>query len=376
MIGGGPGSFIGGLHRTAMRMDNCWQLVGGAFSREPDGARPMAEELGLDPDRVGADWRTILTREATRQQDRAAAVIIVTPNDTHAQIAIAAVELGFHVFCEKPLARSFEEACLIRDAVCDSATQFGLAHVYCGHAMVQEARARVKSGALGVIRRVSVEYTQGWLSQPSETDPANIQAVWRTDPAKAGDGGAVGDIGTHAFQLLEHILGTRVTHLSALLNTGVAGRRVNDSSVALLKLDGGGIGTLTACQVSVGDANRLVIRIYGERGSLSWSQEQADQLCLRQNDKPAQMLIAGSDQTYLSPVTRGLCRTPCGHVEGYLEALANLYLGFGDLVSGRGDAQSHWLPGLNAGMRGMAFVQAMLESHRAGGVWTKMEGPL
>ncbi len=374
MAGGGEGAFIGGVHRMAAALDGDWELVAGTFSSDAERNRRSGEALGLDPARVHATIDALLADERARPEgERIDAVAIVTPNHLHAPMAIAALNAGFPVFSEKPMAMNLAEARAIADAARASGQLYALAFTYSGYPMVEEARARVARGDFGRIRLVHVEYVQGWLSTALDRE-GNKQAEWRTDPARAGLGGALGDIGTHAFQLAEHISGLTVEALSADVTTHVAGRMLDDDVNVLLRFTEGARGTLRATQVAAGEENGLRIRIHGEKGGLEWSQMEPNTLTLRWLDRPAEIVRAGGPG--LSPSTLPRLRTPSGHPEGYIEAFGNLYravagsLRAGDPIEGEALGEANWYPSLESGLRTMAFVEAVLESAQSQEKWT------
>ncbi|WOF44410.1 Gfo/Idh/MocA family oxidoreductase [Sphingopyxis indica] len=375
MAGGGEGAFIGAVHRMAAALDGEWELVCGAFSGDAERSRRSAEALGLDAARAYASFDALLAGEASLPADqRMQALAIVTPNHLHAPMSIAALDAGFHVLCEKPMAMSLAEARAIDAAARRSGKLYGLAFTYSGYPLIEEARLRVARGDFGAIRLVQVEYSQGWLSAPIDRD-GNKQAEWRTDPARAGLGGCLGDIGTHAFQLAEHVSGLAVDALSADLTIHVPGRRLDDDVAALLRFAGGARGVLKASQIAAGDENGLRLRIHGERGGLDWSQMEPNTLTLRWLDRPAEIVRAGGPG--LDPATMAQLRTPAGHPEGYIEAFANLYRSFGRAVRAgaaappaRGDAG--WFPGARDGLRTMAFVEAMVENSAGDAKWTTL----
>ncbi len=374
MAGGGEGAFIGGVHRMAAALDGDWELVAGTFSSDATRSRRSGEALGLDPARVHATIDALLADERARPEgERIDAVAIVTPNHLHAPMAIAALNAGFPVFSEKPMAMNLAEARAIAEAAQASGQLYALAFTYSGYPMVEEARARVARGDFGTIRLVHVEYVQGWLSSPLDRE-GNKQAEWRTDPARAGLGGALGDIGTHAFQLAEHVSGLAVEALSADVTTHVAGRMLDDDVNVLLRFAEGARGTLRATQVAAGEENGLRIRIHGEKGGLEWSQMEPNTLTLRWLDRPAEIVRAGGPG--LSPTTLPRLRTPSGHPEGYIEAFGNLYRAVAGALRDGGPAtggtlgEPTWFPGLEPGLRTMAFVEAVLESARSREKWT------
>jgi predicted dehydrogenase len=368
MVGGGEGAFIGAVHRMAAALDGDWQLAAGAFSTDAGRNSRTGELLGLAPQRVYASFDAMNAGErALPPAERIDAVAIVTPNHLHAPMAIAALDAGFHVFCEKPMAMSVAEAEAIAAAAKASGRRFALAFTYSGYPLIEEARERVARGDFGAIRLVQVEYLQGWLSLPIDT-AGNKQAEWRTDPARAGLGGCLGDIGTHAFQLAEHVSGLRVESVSADLAIHVPGRRLDDDVSALLRFDGGARGTLKASQVAAGEENGLKLRIHGERGGLEWSQMEPNTLILRWLDRPAEIVRAGGPGLH-EGATR-LLRTPSGHPEGYIEAFANLYRGFAAAIRG-GDGG--WFPGVAHGLRTMRFIEAVIANAESDQKWTMVD---
>lgn len=368
MVGGGEGAFIGAVHRMAAALDGDWRLTAGAFSTDAGRNGRTGEQLGLHPARVYDLLDAMLAAErALPAEARIDALAIVTPNHLHAPMAIAALEAGFHVFCEKPMAMSVAEAEAIAAAAEASGRTFALAFTYSGYALVEEARARIARGDLGAIRLVQVEYLQGWLSAPID-EAGNKQAEWRTDPARAGIGGCLGDIATHAFQLAEHVSGLRAEAVAADLTIHVPGRRLDDDVSALLRFDGGARGTLKASQVAAGEENGLKLRIHGERGGLEWARMEPNTLTLRWLDRPAEMLRAG--RPGLSDGASGLLRTPAGHPEGYVEAFANLYRGFAAALRGEGE---RWFPGVGDGLRTMKFVEAVVANAASDRKWTSID---
>ena len=378
MVGGGEGAFIGAVHRHALALDGQIELVCGAFSRDDGNNQRTADTLGLDDNRVYSSWEALLKAEqALPQNERMQVLIIVTPNHLHVPISIAAIEAGFHVFCEKPAAISLEEASSLKTALKKSSVLYGLAHTYLGYPMVWQAQHMVASGALGNIRKVYVEYPQGWLSANEESH--NKQASWRTDPAQSGGSGCMGDIGTHAFGLVEFVLQQQVTSLCADLKTHVDGRRLDDDGAALIRTDGGASGVLIASQVCAGEENALKIRVYGDKGGLEWQQMEPNSIICRPLGQPFQVLRAGMGQPGLCEEASERCRTPAGHPEGYLEAMANLYRYFGKAVKAADEGtesqianelgKAAGVPGIDSGIRGMAFIDAMLASSDSETKW-------
>lgn len=368
MAGGGEGAFIGAVHRMAAALDGDWRLVAGAFSTDAGRNARTGDLLGLDAARVYPSLDAMIAGERALPADaRVDAVAIVTPNHLHAPMAIAALDAGFHVLCEKPMAMSLAQARAIAASAAASGCHFALAFTYSGYPLVEEARVRVARGDFGAIRLVQVEYLQGWLSLPID-DNGNRQAAWRTDPARAGLGGCLGDIGTHAFQLAEHVSGLRVDTVSADLATHVPGRRLDDDVSALLRFEGEARGVLKASQVAAGEENGLRLRIHGERGGLEWAQMEPNTLTLRWLDRPAEVVRAGGPG--LDARATALLRTPAGHPEGYIEAFANLYRGFAAHIRGTTDRA---VPGVADGLRTMAFIEAVIANAASADKWTRID---
>ncbi len=356
LVGGGPGAFIGAVHVKAAQMDGRLQLAAGAFSRDPLKSKAAGEGFGISPDRAYGSWADMLAAEAKRP-DGIDMVVVATPNDTHFAISKAALEAGFHVMCDKPATLSLDEAVALRGVVARSGRQYGLTYTYSGYPLVREAKTLVAQGALGAVRKIVVEYPQGWLSQKIEGE--SKQAEWRTDPKRSGLGGCLGDIGIHAMHLAEFVSGLFVTELLADLGHVLPGRVLDDDCDILLRFNNGARGALIASQISAGERNGIRLRVYGETGGLDWSQETPNTLTLNYPDRPSQVLHAGGG--YLSAATQSLIRIPAGHPEGYLEAFANLYREFADQIGGKPSL----VPGIEAGVRGMAFIQRSVESSEA-----------
>ncbi len=368
MIGGGEGAFIGAVHRHAAGLDGNYQLVCGAFSRNEENNTRTASALNVSTSRTYDSWQSMLEEEAKLpEQQRMQVVVIVTPNHLHVPISLAAIKAGFHVFCEKPAGVSFAEVKELQDVIHASESLYGLAHTYLGYPMVWQARHLVESGKLGNIRKVYVEYPQGWLSGEEETH--NKQAQWRTDPAISGATGAMGDIGTHAFGLVEFVLNDSVTSLCGELNTHVEGRRLDDDGAALIKTKKGASGVLIASQVCAGEENALKIRVYGDKGGLEWRQMEPNSVIYRPVDAPYQVFRAGHGQVGLCDAASARCRVPAGHPEGYLEAMANLYTDFAKAVRANQKGKADGVPGINSGIRGMVFIDAMLASTDSDTKW-------
>lgn len=372
MIGGGQGAFIGGVHRTAAAIAGNWQLVAGALSSTPEKAKASGTELNLPDDRNYGSWAEMLERERALPEDvRIEAVAIVTPNHMHAPPAIAAMEAGFDVIIDKPLADSLVNAQAISDAAWRTGRRIAVTHTYTGYPLVKQARRLVASGELGKVRRVMVKYTQDWLSRAIDLE-GNKQAEWRVDPARSGDAGAFGDIGTHAANLVEFITGERISAICAEL-TMLPGRRIDDDGAAMFRLSGGGKGTLTASQVCVGDINDLAISVYCDEAGLHWRQEEPNTMRIGYRDRPTEIWHAGANRAYLAGDILAIQRTPGGHLEGYLEAFANIYAAFGNLI--RGVANEGDEPGfatMDDAIAGMKFIRASLLSSGQGAAWVDL----
>ncbi len=365
MIGGGKDAFIGAVHRLAMNMDGQVELVAGALSINPEIAVESGKILFLDEDRIYTDYKVMLEKEAAMPADkRIDFVSIVTPNFVHFPPAMMALEKGFNVVIEKPITFTLDEAKQLKAKLKETGLSLLLCHTYTGYPMVKQAKQLVKSGALGKIRKVYVEYPQGWLSTLLES-AGNAQASWRTDPKKSGKAGCMGDIGTHAFNLAEYVTGQEVTHLCSDINIVVEGRMLDDDGAAFLKFNNGATGVLMATQIAAGEENNIKIRVYGEKGGLEWKQEDANTLLVKWLDKPTEIYRTGGG--YNSSFAAHNSRTPAGHPEGYLEAFANLYRNFTLTVRAKINGEQpkeEWLdfPGVNEGVRGMAFVDNVIES--------------
>lgn len=376
MVGGGEGAFIGEIHRAAARIDGTIDLVCGAFSSDPQRSKRTGELLGLPAARTYTNWQEMLAAEAALPQgSRMQFVAVVTPNDLHFPIATRALELGFHVLSEKPATRTVAEALALAETVGRSRRCYALTHTYLGYPMVAEARARVLRGALGRIRRVTVRYTQGWLATRLEA-MGNRQAEWRTDPARAGVAGSVGDIGVHAFILAEYIAGMRVSRLCAELGSALSDRALDDHAAALLRFENGASGILEVSQISTGEENDLTIAVYGESGGAVWTHRDANSLRLLSVDGTARIVRAGSNVEQLDPRARDMCRTPAGHPEGFIEAFANLYRCFA-IDIGAAEERATTPPcspaPIGAAVRGMRFIDAMVRSNSSGQRWVDVD---
>ncbi len=374
MIGGGKDAFIGAIHRHALWMDGLIDLKCGALSIDPKNAIESGRELFLDEDRIYTNYEEMLTKEASLSDDkRIDFVSIVTPNFAHFEPAMMALDKGFNVVIEKPITLNLEQAKLLHAKVQETGLRLCLTHTYSGYPMVKQAKAMLKDGTLGEIRKVWVEYPQGWLSKLSERE-GNAQAAWRTDPTKSGKSGSMGDIGTHAAHLAEYITGLQITELCADLTIKVAGRMLDDDGNVLLRFNNGANGVLMASQVAAGEENSLKIRVYGEKGGLEWHQMEPNTLLLKWLDAPTQILRAGSNYGSLSKYMTSNCRTPGGHPEGYLEAFANIYKNFAlTLMSDlKGEKPTEIMldfPNENDGVRGMQFIENVVNSSNSDTKW-------
>lgn len=363
MVGGGQGAFIGGVHRIASRIDDRWELVAGALSSTPAKSRDSAIALGLPSDRAYGDFRDMARAEAARP-DGIDAVSIVTPNHMHADPIIAFLEAGIHVICDKPLCSTPAEADKIKAAVEASDAMFFLTHNYIGYPLIRQARALIAQGGIGEVRVVQAEYAQGWLAKEIEAE-GQKQASWRTDPAKSGAGGAIGDIGTHAFNLIEFVTGQQVTALCADLQSFGSGRTLDDNAHIMLRMGDVARGMIWASQVAVGCENGLRLRVYGTKGGLEWSQENPNEMGVTHLDAPKQILTRGGPGL---PERSDLwTRIPPGHPEGYLEGFATLYDDIAHVIA-TGGSDPH-IPKLHAGLSGMWFIDAAARSSMLDGSW-------
>lgn len=373
MIGGGKDAFIGAVHRLAFNMDGQVSLVAGTLSINPEIAIDSGHDLFLDEERIYTDYKVMLEKEAAMPAGkRIDFVSIVTPNFAHFDPAMMALEKGFHVVIEKPITFSLDEAKKLKEKVEQTGLSLLLCHTYTGYPMIKQAKRMIQKGLLGKIRKVYVEYPQGWLSTFLE-GANNKQAAWRTDPKRSGKAGSMGDIGTHAFNMAEYVTGSKVTKLCADINIIVEGRMLDDDGAAFLKFDNGASGVLMATQIAAGAENNIKIRVFGEKGGLEWQQEDANTLQVKWLDKPAEVYRAGAG--YLDSFAKHNCRTPAGHPEGYLEAFANLYRNFVLTVRARINnekPEEEWLdfPGVEEGIRGMAFIENVIASGKSDAKWT------
>jgi predicted dehydrogenase len=373
MVGGGRGAFIGAVHRLAARMDDRYELVAGALSADPARAAASAADLHIAPGRSYASFAEMARAEAERP-DGIDVVAIVTPNHLHAAPARAFLDAGIHVICDKPLTSTLEDALALEHAAQASGRIFGLTHNYTGYPLVRQAREMVAAGELGEIRVVQVEYAQDWLTTKLE-DSGQKQAAWRTDPARSGAAGSVGDIGTHAFNLAEFVSGLATESLAADLTSFVPGRLLDDNAAMLLRFAGGARGALWCSQVAVGNENGLRLRVYGSKAGLEWAQEQPNALQVTPFGEPPRVIRRAGNGA--SAVAGHASRIPAGHPEGYLEAFAQLYRDLAEQITARiehraPDPASLLVPGIAEGVRGMRFITAAVASSRAGAGWTKV----
>jgi predicted dehydrogenase len=375
MVGGGRGAFIGAVHRIAANMDGQIELVCGAFSSDPEKSKASGADLFLAASRCyGSFEEMILAEKALPAGERMDFISIVTPNHMHFAPAKLALENGFHVLSDKPATFNLSEAKTLAGIVTETGLLYGLTHNYTGYPLVKQAREMVLSGALGKIRKVVAEYPQGWLATRLE-ESGQKQAAWRTDPARSGAAGCVGDIGTHAENLAEYITGLRIHELAADLTSFVEGRLLDDDANILLRFEGGAKGVLHCSQISVGEENNLNIRVYGEKGGLEWHQREPNTLVVKWLDRPVEIYRTANG--YLGAAAAANSRTPAAHPEGYLEAFANIYRNFANHIRARieGVEPSPLVldyPKIEDGVRGMAFIEAVVNSSKQNAAWTRL----
>ncbi len=374
MVGGGQGAFIGAVHRIAARLDDHYALVAGAFSADPEHAKASALELGIADERAYSDFADMAIREAARN-DGIDVVSIVTPNHLHFGPAKAFLETGIHVICDKPLCTSLDEARALVEMVDRSGKIFALTHNYSGYPMVRQMREMISSGEIGDVRVVQVEYPQDWLAANLE-ETGQKQASWRTDPARAGAGGCIGDIGTHAYHLAAFTTGLKLESLCADLQSFVEGRRLDDNAHLLLRYEGGARGILWSSQVAPGNDNNLKIRLYGTKAGLEWHQEQPNHLLVAPLGEPPRRITPGGAGSGESAAR--VTRIPPGHPEGYLEGFATIYNDVAALIDAHRserapDPEALLVPGVQDGAKGVAFIHAAVESSHRGGVWIQPE---
>jgi predicted dehydrogenase len=375
MIGGGRGAFIGAVHRKAMALDAHYEFVAGALSSDPERARASGAELGLADSRNYPSWQAMLEGELKLpSEERIDLVVIVTPNHVHFPVAQAFAESGFHVVCDKPLVHTSEQAQTLLETAQKSGVIFGVTYNYTGYPLVRHARDMVRRGDLGAIRKVIVEYNQGWLATHLESS-GQKQADWRTDPARSGAAGAIGDIGSHAENLVSTVTGLELSQLCADLTTFVPGRQLDDDGNLLLRFHGGAKGVLIASQIEIGGENDIRLRVFGDRGSLAWYQENPNYLEYNPLEGPRQILTRGS--AYLSAAAQKATRLPTGHPEAFLEAFANVYVGVAEAITARlekrelNELEGEY-PSLEDGARGVRFIEKTVESSRSDQKWTAM----
>jgi predicted dehydrogenase len=375
MIGGGVGAFIGAVHRLAANLDGQIELVCGAFSSDPSKSKQTGKELFLDEDRVYGSFKEMIETEAQLpEQKRMDFVSIVTPNHVHAEPALMALDHGFPVIIDKPLCFNMDEALAIQTKVEESGLPLALTHTYTGYPMVKEARQLVKNGTFGAIRKVMMEYPQGWLAEKIE-DADQKQAAWRTDPTKSGKSGAYGDIGTHAANMGEYVSGLQITKVLSMVKNIVPGRLLDDDASAFMEFEGGVPGVLTVSQVSAGEENAIRVRVYGEKGGLEWTQRDPNTLLLKWNDKADEIYRTGTG--YVTEAAQANSRTPAGHPEGYLEAFANIYRNFVMHLRAIDADEMHDndiydYPGIKDGVHGMSLVDAVIKSTEQGNIWVNV----
>ena len=372
MVGGGKNAFIGGVHRIALRLDGYYELVAGSFSSNFDNSKETGKDLGLAEDRIYETYHEMAEKESARS-DGIDVVAIVTPNHLHIPIAKIFAEKGIHIICDKPLALSSEEAINLKNIVESKKLIFALTHNYTGYPMVRHARSLIQKGDLGSIRVIQVEYPQDWLTTKAE-DSGLKQAEWRTDPKRSGGGGCIGDIGTHAFNLIRFITGLEVDELSADIHTFVKGRLLDDNAQIMLRFKGGAKGAIWSSQVAVGNENNLKIRVFGENGGLDWRQEDPNYLYYTKFGHPTQRVTRGSDSA--SEEANNVTRVPPGHPEGYLEGFANIYSDvskslFAQINNQNYDQSNDCYPTIYDGVEGMRFIETVLESSKNNSKWVR-----
>ena len=372
MVGGGKNAFIGGVHRIALRLDGYYELVAGSFSSNFDNSKETGKDLGLAEDRIYETYHEMAEKESARS-DGIDVVAIVTPNHLHIPIAKIFAEKGIHIICDKPLALSSEEAINLKNIVESKKLIFALTHNYTGYPMVRHARSLIQKGDLGSIRIIQAEYPQDWLTTKAE-DSGLKQAEWRTDPKRSGGGGCIGDIGTHAFNLIRFITGLEVDELSADIHTFVKGRLLDDNAQIMLRFKGGAKGAIWSSQVAVGNENNLKIRVFGENGGLEWRQEDPNYLYYTKFGHPTQRVTRGSDSA--SEEANNVTRVPPGHPEGYLEGFANIYSDvckslFAQINNQNYDQSNDCYPTIYDGVEGMRFIETVLESSKNNSKWVR-----
>ena len=377
MLGGGPGAFIGDVHRKAVRIDGNIDIVAGAFDIDPVKSKQTGDELGLESKRVYDDYIKMIEGELSLNvNERIDFVSITTPNNWHFPMARDFLKAGFNVMCEKPMTISVEEALELKNIVEETGKIFGLMHTYTGYPMVKLGKDLIKKGELGEIRKIVVQYPQGWLTNPIEKT-GQMQASWRTDPKQTGAGGSIGDIGIHAANLAEYMTGLKITEVSADITSFVEGRPVDDDANSLLHFDNGAKGVLFCSQISVGEENNLAIWIYGEKKSIEWHQEDPNYLIVKDGENPLQVWKRGNQ--YVNDISKAAARAsrlPSGHPEALLEAIANIYNNFGDTIRNKENNLEidenliRDFPNVDDGVRGMKFIDAVIKNSNGNEKWT------
>ena len=369
MIGGGIGSFIGAIHRNAANLDNCIELVSGSFSSDFNNSLETGKNLYIDPKRIYKSYDEMFFKESNLDsKDRIDFVSIVTPNHIHFDPALKALENGFPVIIDKPMTYDTEQAKLLVKKVNETSLPFAVTHTYTGYPMVKEAKSIISSGKIGKLRKVAVEYPQGWLTSSLEkTD--NKQASWRTDPNKSGKAGSMGDIGTHAANMVEYVTSKKIIKLYSKVNTVVEGRLLEDDGNVLISLEDNIEGNLMTSQIASGEENDLKIRVWGDKGGIEWKHSNPNTLLLKLDGQPTQVYRAGVDNSYLSEFALANCGTPSGHPEGFIEAFANIYRNFSYAVNNYSNSKKndpkYDYPTVEEGLRGMKFIDAVIESSKS-----------
>ena len=370
MVGGGPGAFIGGVHRAAARLDGKIELVCGSFCTNPEANRTMAAELFIPEEKCYATYQKMFEKESKLPEgERMDFVAVTTPNSTHFPIAMAALEHGFHVLCEKPMTFSLDEALKLRAKVRETGLVFCLMHNYSGYPMIRQMRRMIADGVLGEVRKVVASYDLGWLAAPN----AGKQATWRVSPKMSGAAACVGDIGTHAEQLIEFTTGLKISELAADLATFVEGRQLDDDATVMLRFEGGAKGVIELSEVACGEENQFKLRVYGSEGCLEWAQQEPENLVLKTNDSAMKTLRRGWAE--LDDSVKGICRLPAGHPEGFFEAFANIYAEFTAAVAAKmeGGQCKGLFPDEETGVRGMNFIETVVASSKQNGAWLPLK---
>ncbi len=370
MVGGGPGAFIGAVHRAASRLDGKIELVCGSFCTNPEANATMADELFIPVEKCYATYEEMFVKEAALPEgERMDFVAVTTPNSTHFPIAMAALEHGFHVLCEKPMTLSLDEALKLRAKVQETGLLFALMHNYSAYPMVRQMRKMIADGVLGELRKIVATYDLGWLAAPN----AGKQATWRVKSSMSGAAACVGDIGTHAEQLIEFTTGMKISELSADLATFVEGRELDDDATIMLRFDTGAKGVIELSEVACGEENQFKLRVYGSEGCLEWSQQEPENLLLKTNDSAMKTLRRGWAE--LDDSVKGLLRLPAGHPEGFIEAFANIYTDFAAAIAAKLENRPYqsMYPDAETGVRGMNFIETVVSSSKQNGAWIPLK---